>query len=205
MKKLLALLMIAMFAASACSSADAQKMADKTNEKVKEEANEEVEEQKAEGEAAANAAAEEATTVDVAETLVKTGNHTTLRAAVDAAGLTQTLKGAGPFTVFAPTDDAFKALPAGTVEELLKPENKEKLAGILTYHVVPAKVMAADVATMEADTVNGAKASVVVAEDGAVTYAGATVTETDLNATNGVVHVIDAVVMPPEGDATAAK
>ncbi len=202
MKKIFALLLVAMFA-SACGSA--QEMADKANDKAKEEANEEVAEQKAEGEEAADAAAEEAMTVDVAETLVKTGNHTTLRAAVDAAGLTQTLKGAGPFTVFAPTDDAFKALPAGTVEELLKPENKEKLTAVLTFHVVPAKVMAADVATMEADTVNGAKASVVVAEDGTVTYAGAKVTQTDLAATNGVVHVIDAVVMPPEGDATAAK
>ena len=203
MKKLLALLLIATFAATACSSA--QDMADKTNDKVKEEADEEMDEQKADGEAAAEEAATEATTVDVAETLVKTGKHTTLRAAIDAAGLTQTLKGAGPFTVFAPTDTAFKALPAGTVEELLKPANKEKLTSILTFHVVPAKVMAADVATMEADTVNGAKASVVVGEDGTVTYAGATVTQTDLAATNGVVHVINAVVMPPKGDATAAK
>lgn len=205
MKKLIALLMIAMFAATACSSADAQKMADDTNKQAKATADEEADKMADEGEAAAEEAAEEAATVDVAETLIKTGNHTTLRAAIDAAGLTQTLKNGGPFTVFAPTDDAFKALPAGTVEELLKPENKEMLTSILTYHVVPAKVMAADVATMEADTVNGKKASVVVAEDGTVTYAGANVTETDLNASNGVIHVIDAVVMPPEGDATAAK
>jgi uncharacterized surface protein with fasciclin (FAS1) repeats len=123
------------------------------------------------------------------------GNFKTLVAAVKAAGLVETLQGKGPFTVFAPTDDAFAKLPAGTVENLLKPENKEKLVALLTYHVVPGKVMAADVKTMQAKTVNGKELSIKV-EDGKVTVDKALVIKTDVAASNGVIHVIDTVVMP---------
>lgn len=122
-------------------------------------------------------------------------NFKTLVAAVKAAGLVETLQGAGPFTVFAPTDEAFAKLPAGTLEELLKPENKAKLTAILTYHVVPGKVMAADVKTMKAKTVNGKELSVEV-KDGKVTVDGANVVKTDIVGSNGVIHVIDAVVLP---------
>jgi uncharacterized surface protein with fasciclin (FAS1) repeats len=123
------------------------------------------------------------------------GSFKTLVAAVKAAGLVETLQGKGPFTVFAPTDDAFAKLPAGTVEDLLKPENKEKLVGILTYHVVPGKVMAADVKTMKAETVNGQELSIKV-EGGSVTVDNAKVVKTDVAASNGVIHVIDTVVLP---------
>lgn len=119
----------------------------------------------------------------------------TLVAAVKAAGLVETLQGKGPFTVFAPTDEAFAKLPAGTLESLLKPENKDKLVGILTYHVVPGKVMAADVKTSEAKTVNGQDLA-IKAEDGKVTVNGANVVKTDIAASNGVIHVIDSVVLP---------
>lgn len=131
----------------------------------------------------------------VVEALAADARFSTLVTAVTAAGLAETLSGTGPFTVFAPTNDAFAKLPAGTVESLLLPENKDKLVSILTYHVVPAKVMAADVKTMKAPTVQGTEASVVVA-DGAVKIDAATVTETDIKAGNGVVHVIDSVIMP---------
>jgi uncharacterized surface protein with fasciclin (FAS1) repeats len=107
----------------------------------------------------------------------------------------ETLQGNGPFTVFAPTDEAFAKLPAGTVEELLKPENKAKLVAILTYHVVPGKVMAADVKTMQANTVNGQELSIKVA-DGAVSVDNAKVVKTDVAASNGVIHIIDTVLMP---------
>jgi uncharacterized surface protein with fasciclin (FAS1) repeats len=123
------------------------------------------------------------------------GSFNTLVAAVKAAGLVETLQGPGPFTVFAPTDEAFAKLPKGTVEDLLKPENKAKLVGILTYHVVPGKVMAADVKTMNAKTVNGKELSIKVA-DGKVTVDNATVVKTDVAAKNGVIHVIDTVVLP---------
>jgi uncharacterized surface protein with fasciclin (FAS1) repeats len=123
------------------------------------------------------------------------GSFNTLVAAVKAAGLVETLQGTGPFTVFAPTDEAFAKLPKGTVENLLKPENKEKLVAILTYHVVSGKVMAADVKTMKAKTVNGQSLDVKVT-DGAVTVDNAKVVKTDVAASNGVIHVIDAVVMP---------
>jgi transforming growth factor-beta-induced protein len=132
---------------------------------------------------------------DIVDTAVAAGSFKTLVAAVKAAGLVDTLKGEGPFTVFAPTDEAFAKLPAGTVEELLKPENKEKLVAILTYHVLAGKVMAADVKTMDAKTVQGSSASVKVA-DGKVTIDKANVVKTDIEATNGVIHVIDAVIMP---------
>jgi uncharacterized surface protein with fasciclin (FAS1) repeats len=132
---------------------------------------------------------------NIVEVASSAGQFKTLVAAVKAAGLADTLSGSGPFTVFAPTDEAFAKLPKGTVDDLLKPENKQKLAGILTYHVVPGKVMAADVKTMKAKTVNGAQADVKV--DGkSVTIDEAKVVKTDIAASNGVIHVIDTVIMP---------
>ena len=136
---------------------------------------------------------------DIVDTAVGAGSFKTLVAAVQAAGLVETLKGQGPFTVFAPTDEAFAKLPAGTVESLLKPENKEKLVAVLTYHVVPGKVMAADVVKLtEAPTVQGSKAKVKVA-DGTVMIDNAKVVKTDIETSNGVIHVIDAVILPPAG------
>ena len=123
------------------------------------------------------------------------GIFNTLVAAVTAAGLVETLQGPGPFTVFAPTDEAFAKLPTGTVEELLKPENKAKLGAILTYHVVAGKVMAADVKTMTATTASGKDVSIKV-NAGKVTVNNATVIKTDVPASNGVVHVIDTVLIP---------
>jgi uncharacterized surface protein with fasciclin (FAS1) repeats len=133
---------------------------------------------------------------NVVDTAVAAGNFKTLVAAVQAAGLVDTLKGAGPFTVFAPTDEAFAKLPAGTVEELLKPENKDKLVAILTYHVVPGKVMAADLAGKEttAKTVQGQDVA-ISGKDG-VTVNGAKVIQADIVTDNGVIHVIDAVILP---------
>ena len=135
---------------------------------------------------------------DIVDTAKSAGTFKTLIAAVEAAGLVDTLKGAGPFTVFAPTDEAFAKLPAGTVDDLLKPENKDKLVKILTYHVVPGKVMAADVAgkTTEADTVAGPKLR-VDGMSGVMLNGEAKVTTPDVAADNGVIHVIDTVVMPP--------
>lgn len=136
---------------------------------------------------------------DIVDTAVAAGDFTTLAAALDAAGLVSTLKGDGPFTVFAPTDAAFAKLPAGTVEDLLKPENKDKLTAILTYHVVPGRVMAADVVGLdEAPTVNGKMIDVEV-EGSSVKVNDANVTATDVEASNGVIHVIDSVILPPEG------
>lgn len=136
--------------------------------------------------------------VDIVDTAVAAGQFKTLAAALGAAGLIDTLKGPGPFTVFAPTDDAFAKLPAGTVENLLKAENKDQLVAILTYHVVPGKVMAADVVKLkEAKTVNG-KMLKVTAKEGAVMINDAKVTTTDIVASNGVIHVIDTVVLPPK-------
>jgi len=133
---------------------------------------------------------------DIVETAKSTGTFTTLTAALDAAGKTSMLQEKGPYTVFAPTDEAFAALPKGTVEELLKPENKTKLGKILAYHVLSGKVMAADVKTMKATTANGADLDVVV-KDGKVTVNDATVVKADVAADNGVIHVIDKVLMPP--------
>ena len=143
--------------------------------------------------ASTNAAAQ----ATIVETAVAAGNFKTLVAAVQAAGLVDTLNGKGPFTVFAPTDAAFAKLPAGTLEMLLKPENKAKLAAILTYHVVPGSVKAADVVKLKyAGTVNGQRVDIKV--DGAkVTVDGAAVTATDIACSNGVIHVIDAVILPP--------
>jgi uncharacterized surface protein with fasciclin (FAS1) repeats len=139
-----------------------------------------------------------AQTGDVVDTAVGAGQFKTLAAALKAAGLVSTLKGSGPFTVFAPTDAAFAKLPKGTVEDLLKPENKAKLTEILTYHVVPGKVMAADVAKMSsAKTVQGG-ALTVQTKGSAVTVDGAQVTKADVVASNGVIHVIDTVLMPKQ-------
>ena len=131
-----------------------------------------------------------------ADTAVSAGSFNTLVAAVKAAGLVETLKGDGPFSVFAPTDDAFAKLPAGTVEDLLKPENKDKLVAILTYHVVPGKVMAADMSGKEmmvesvlGDTIDVNAMKGVMVDD-------ATVIQADIIADNGVIHVIDTVIMP---------
>lgn len=133
---------------------------------------------------------------DIVDTAVAAGSFKTLAAALGAAGLVETLKGEGPFTVFAPTDEAFGKLPAGTVEDLLKPENKAKLVSILTYHVVPGKVMAADVVKLsEAKTVQGSKVKISVKE-GKVRVDNANVVKTDIKASNGVIHVIDAVILP---------
>lgn len=136
---------------------------------------------------------------DVVDTAVEAGQFNTLAAALKAADLVATLKGAGPFTVFAPTDEAFTKLPAGTVEDLLKPENKQQLIEILTYHVVPGKVTAADVAGIdEAKSVNGKMIDIQV-EGTSVKVNNAAVTAADIAASNGVIHVIDTVIMPPEG------
>jgi len=132
---------------------------------------------------------------DIVSVASSAGSFKTLVAAVKAAGLVETLQGPGPFTVFAPTDEAFAKLPKGTVEDLLKPENKDKLVAILTYHVVSGKVMAADVKTMKAKTVNGKSISLKVAAGG-VTVDNATVIKTDVPASNGVIHVIDSVILP---------
>jgi len=132
---------------------------------------------------------------DIVDTAAGAGTFETLVAAVEAAGLVDTLKGDGPFTVFAPTDEAFAALPEGTVEDLLKPENIDQLTAILTYHVVPGKVMAADVATGEVEAVSGVDLS-LMADNGSVMVEEATVVSADIEATNGVIHVIDQVLIP---------
>ena len=134
---------------------------------------------------------------DIVDTASDAGSFSTLLAAADAAGLVETLKGEGPFTIFAPTDEAFAALPEGTVEELLLPENKDQLVSILTYHVIPGKVMSGDIAGQEVmvQTVEGAEID-VNATDG-VMVNEATVVQADIEASNGVIHVIDSVVMPP--------
>jgi len=133
---------------------------------------------------------------DIVDTAVAAGSFKTLATALDAAGLVQTLKGSGPFTVFAPTDEAFAKLPAGTLEHLLKPEQKAELRRILTYHVVSGKVMAADVLKMRsAKTVSG-DAITITARDGKVQVDKANVVKTDIGTSNGVIHVIDAVILP---------
>jgi uncharacterized surface protein with fasciclin (FAS1) repeats len=134
--------------------------------------------------------------MDIVDTAVAAGQFQTLAAALTAANLVDTLKGEGPFTVFAPTDAAFAKLPAGTVENLLKPENLDQLTAILTYHVVPGAVMAEQVVTMsEATSVNG-QAIDISLSGGTVMVDNATVTDTDILASNGVIHVIDNVILP---------
>jgi uncharacterized surface protein with fasciclin (FAS1) repeats len=145
---------------------------------------------------------------DIVDTAVKAGNFETLVAAVKAAGLAETLKGKGPYTVFAPTDEAFRNLPAGTLDTLLKPENKATLTAVLTYHVVAgeypaerlvkAKAKNYDVASVEGSPVN-------VDTTSGVKVSGATVTKTDIKTSNGTIHVIDRVILPPKVKVTLAK
>ncbi|KGD86558.1 Nex18 symbiotically induced protein [Rhizobium sp. YS-1r] len=136
---------------------------------------------------------------DIVDTAASAGQFETLATALEAADLVATLKGPGPFTVFAPTDEAFAKLPAGTVENLLKPENKAKLTAILTYHVVPGTVKAEQVTTLdEVKTVNGTTAKISTG-DGKVMINDATVVKADIAASNGIIHVIDKVILPPEG------
>jgi uncharacterized surface protein with fasciclin (FAS1) repeats len=132
---------------------------------------------------------------DIVDTAVAAGAFKTLVAAVQAAGLVETLKGAGPFTVFAPTDDAFAKLPASAVADLLKPENKAKLQGVLTYHVVAGKVLAADVLKLKtAKTVQGQEVSIDTTDG--VKVDGAKVVKADVLCSNGVIHIIDSVILP---------
>ncbi len=144
----------------------------------------------------ANAASHGMHSKDIVDTAVSAGKFKTLVAAVKAAGLADTLKGNGPFTVFAPTDEAFAKLPKGTVEDLLKPENKAKLVSILTYHVVPGKIMSKDIAGKKAEvtTVQGSKLSVDATSG--VKVDNAAVVTADVMASNGVIHIIDTVVLP---------
>ena len=134
---------------------------------------------------------------DIVDTAVEAGSFETLVAAVQAADLVDTLKGEGPFTVFAPTDEAFAALPEGTVENLLLPENQDQLVAILTYHVVPGKVMSTDLTDdMEAATVQGS--NITIDLDDGVMIENASVVTADIETSNGVIHVIDSVILPPE-------
>lgn len=134
---------------------------------------------------------------DIVGVAIEAGSFKTLVAAVKAADLVETLQGPGPFTVFAPTDEAFAKLPSGTVENLLKPENKARLQSVLKYHVVPGKVLAADVKPGKVKTAQGGELTIEVT-DGKVMVDGAAVVKTDVMASNGVIHVIDTVVMPKE-------
>ena len=135
---------------------------------------------------------------DIVDTAVAAGSFNTLVAAVKAAGLVETLKSEGPFTVFAPTDEAFAKLPAGTLESLLKPENKDQLAAILTYHVVSGDVRAKDVVTLNsAKTVQGSDVSIMVKNGAVILNGSSNVVTTDIKTSNGVIHVIDTVILPP--------
>ena len=134
---------------------------------------------------------------DIVDTAVSAGKFSTLVAAVKAAGLVDTLKGKGPFTVFAPTDEAFAKLPAGTVETLLKPENKDKLVSILTYHVISGKVMSTDIAGKKMDVASVQGAPIMDDATKGVMINNASVVSADVAASNGVIHVIDTVIMPP--------
>ncbi|MFN6980161.1 MAG: fasciclin domain-containing protein [Gemmobacter sp.] len=137
-----------------------------------------------------------ANAADIVDTAVGAGTFGTLVAAVQAADLVDTLKSPGPFTVFAPTDEAFAALPAGTVENLLKPENKDQLVAVLTYHVIAGKVMSTDLSEgLKAATVQGAEVTITL--DGGPKVNGANIVAADIAADNGVIHVIDAVILPP--------
>ncbi len=148
--------------------------------------------------AAAHDHKESAKAKTIVEIAAGNDDFSTLVAAVTAAGLVDTLSGEGPFTVFAPTNAAFAALPEGTVESLLKPENKAKLVAVLTYHVVPGKVMAADVVKLsKATTVQGSDIAIAVGDDGVTLNGSSNVVKTDIVGSNGVIHVIDAVILPP--------
>lgn len=133
---------------------------------------------------------------DIVDTAAASDQFSTLVAAVKAAGLVETLKGEGPFTVFAPTNDAFAALPAGTVENLLKPENKDQLVAVLTYHVIPGKVMSADISGEMADVATVQGSSLSIDATSGVKVDNASVTTADIITSNGVIHVIDRVVLP---------
>jgi uncharacterized surface protein with fasciclin (FAS1) repeats len=144
----------------------------------------------------ATSARPKAASKDIVDTAVAAGSFKTLATALQAAGLVDTLKGKGPFTVFAPTDEAFAKLPAGTVNDLLKPENKEKLAAILTYHVVPGRDLASQVTKMSsAKTVNGQSLAISL-NGGTVMVDNAKVIKTDILCSNGVIHVVDSVILP---------
>ncbi len=145
-----------------------------------------------------------AETKDIVQTAINAGKFNTLAKALTAAGLVETLQGKGPFTVFAPTDDAFAKLPAATLTDLLKPENKQKLTDILTYHVVSGRVTAADVSKItEADTVNGQQ--IKINTTSGVKINDATVTTADVEASNGVIHIIDSVLLPPAAAAASGN
>jgi uncharacterized surface protein with fasciclin (FAS1) repeats len=135
---------------------------------------------------------------DIVDTAVSNGSFKTLAAALKAAGLVETLKGSGPFTVFAPTDAAFAKLPAGTVETLLKPENKDRLRRVLTYHVVSGKVGSTEVTKLTSAKAVSGDAIAIAVKDGKVMVNNATVVTADVAASNGVIHVIDTVILPPE-------
>lgn len=152
-------------------------------------------------ETASDSMTEEVSVGTIVDVAVGAGNFTTLVAAVTAAGLVETLSGTGPFTVFAPTDEAFAALPAGVLDALLLPENKAVLAKILTYHVVAGQVMAADVTDSDVATVEGQTVKLSTAMG--VTVNGANVVSADVAASNGVIHAIDAVILPPDVDVAA--
>ena len=144
-------------------------------------------------------------TADIVDTAIAAGQFETLAAALTAAELVETLKGDGPFTVFAPTDEAFAKLPEGTVETLLKPENRDQLIAVLTYHVVAGKVAAADVVKLSAaTTVNGADVTITVA-DGGVRVDNANVVATDIEASTGIIHVIDTVILPGPAETSPAR
>ena len=153
--------------------------------------------------AVAVAAPQAAQAQDIVETAVAAGQFTTLAKALTEAGLVETLKGAGPFTVFAPTDAAFAKLPPGTVEGLLK--DKAKLRAVLLYHVVPGKVMAADVLKMSSVTTVGGPSAKIMLHGGAPMIGNASIVKTDVGASNGVIHVIDTVLLPPAGGAAVRK
>ena len=133
---------------------------------------------------------------DIVDTAVAAGSFKTLVAAVGAAGLVETLKGTGPFTVFAPSDDAFAKLPKGTVESLILPENKAKLVEILTHHVVAGNVMAADVVKLTSASTVAGKSVAVAVKEGKVKIDDATVVTADVQCTNGVIHIVDSVILP---------
>jgi uncharacterized surface protein with fasciclin (FAS1) repeats len=135
---------------------------------------------------------------DIVDTAAGAGDFNTLVAAVEAAGLVETLKGEGPFTVFAPTDAAFAALPDGTVEDLLKPENKDKLTAILTYHVVAGKVMSGDIAEGDSMAASVQGQELMIKAGDGVMINDSTVTTADIKTSNGVIHVIDKVLLPPQ-------
>jgi uncharacterized surface protein with fasciclin (FAS1) repeats len=179
--KLVALALVASIAFTACGSDSANTEETETEESVVE--------------------TETTEATDIVAVAVATEGFSTLVAALTAAGLVETLQGEGPFTVFAPNDDAFAALPAGLLDKLLLPENKDLLVKILTYHVVSGTVLAADVTAGDVPTVEGQ--NITITTDMGVKVNGATVTATDIIASNGVIHVIDAVILPPDVDPSA--